>query len=56
MKVGDMVKLTALAPSLYGLGLILEQPREGSSTVLWEKDQQVMTTWDSWLEVINEVG
>ena len=39
-----------------GLGLILEQPQEGSSTVLWQKEQQVMTTWDAWLEVINEIN
>ena len=37
-----------------GLGLILEQPQEGSSTVLWQKEQLIMTTWDAWLEVINE--
>ena len=59
MKVGDLVKMTAGAfepnyAEAYGLGLILEQPRKGSSTVLWQKDHQFMTTWDAWLEVINE--
>ena len=54
MKVGDLVKITAGQRESYGLGLILEQTREGSSTVLWQKDNLVMTTWDTWLEVINE--
>lgn len=61
MKVGDLVKLaddlrtlSAAQRESYGLGLILEQTQKGSSTVLWQKDHLVMTTWDGWLEVINE--
>jgi len=53
MKAGDLVKIQPRGVSL-GIGLILDQPREGSSTVLWEKDQLIMTTWDAWLEVIDE--
>jgi hypothetical protein len=55
MIIGDLVKYQSPAPAGdIGLGLILDQPREGSSTVLWEKDQLIMTTWDAWLEVIDE--
>ena len=54
MKVGDLVKISDASDVSLGLGLILDQPRKGSSTVLWEKDQKTMTTWDAWLEVINE--
>jgi len=63
MKVGDLVKMQSrdrIDPLGYRVtgdqpaGIIIDQPRPGSSTVLWSKEDHVMTTWNNWLEVVNE--